>query len=216
MENLLSKKLILVTGIIFVMFLLLSTAVEAFAGWGWIIFHERSFKGRVIDAETKEPVEGAVAVAQYHANYLGPTASHKTLIDVQEALTDSKGEFFISSLTRLIYPFALGSGTDFLIWKPGYKPAISPGEFFSKEPGTIEDWPVWIPEIQSYGERPRRIGIVELEGVKTLEERRMVSVDPFGEESDWKKQKQFIRLIREEWEFIYKEPAGNLYKIEEK
>ncbi len=81
----------------------------ASAGSGWLIYHERSFKGRVIDAETKEPIDGAVVVAQYHVNMLGPTGSHTTLIDVQEALTDKKGEFVLPSLTKMINPFSTGN-----------------------------------------------------------------------------------------------------------
>ena len=110
------------------------------AGSGWLVFHERSFKGEVIDTETKEPIEGAVVVAQYHVNMLGPTGSHSTLIDVQEALTDKKGEFFLPSMTKVINPISTGDDTSFLIWKPGYKKQdIWGGYFFAKEPGTVEN-----------------------------------------------------------------------------
>lgn len=32
----------------------------------WLIYHKPEFKGMVIDAETKEPIEGAVVVAVYY------------------------------------------------------------------------------------------------------------------------------------------------------
>lgn len=193
----------------------LSNAV--FAGSGWLIYHESAFKGIVIDAETKEPIEGAVVIAKYHVNTWGPVESSTDLIDVRETLTNKKGEFFMPPLTRIISPLSKGDYTSFLIWKPGYKPVSEPpaiiGEFFfSKEPGTIGTRRVYTDSgIELI---PVRLGIVELVKVKTKEERRMVSVGPEGERSDWKKQKQFIKLIREEWEYITGKPAGDLYKIE--
>lgn len=167
------------------------------AGSGWLIYYERSFKGRVIDGETKEPIEGAVVVAQYHSNVLGPTGSHTTLIDVQEALTDGKGEFFIPSKTKIIYPLSVGDDTSFLVWKPGYnRKDIWGGYFFAKEPGTIENRPVHTDKGVEL--KPVRIGIAELELVKTKEERRKLMPTRIGELSDFKKQKQFIRLLNEE------------------
>ena len=194
--------------------ILAALCATASAGSGWLIYHERSFKGRVIDAETKEPIDGAVVVAQYHVNMLGPTGSHTTLIDVQEGLTDKKGEFVLPSLTKMINPFSTGDDTSFLIWKPGYKKEdIWGGYFFEKEPGTVENRPVHAEG--GLVLRPMRLGIVELIKVKTREERRSLHLGPVGDERVYKKQKQFIKLIRDEWEYLYGEPARDLYKIEE-
>jgi len=184
------------------------------AGSGWVVYHEQSFKGRVIDAETKEPIEGAVVVAQYHSNVLGPASSHSTLIDVQEALTDGKGEFFIPSKTKIIYPLSVGDDTSFLVWKPGYKKEdIWGGYFFAKEPGTIENRPTHTEKGLEL--KPVRLGIVELRKVKTMDERKMALADPQGEKSEWRKQKQFIKMIRKEWEHLTGKSAGDLYKSEE-
>jgi hypothetical protein len=199
-------------GVIFIIFLLCTQM--AGAGSGWLIYHERSFKGRVIDAETKEPVEGAVVVAQYHSNVLGPTGSHTTLIDVQEALTDSEGKFFIPSKTRIIYPLSVGDDTSFLVWKPGYKRKDIWGRyFFTKEPGTIQNRPTHTDKGLEL--KPVRTGIAVLENVITKEERRKVLVGPKGEKRHWRKQKQFIKLIRQESEYLTGRPSGNLYKFEE-
>jgi hypothetical protein len=195
-------------------FILVAPCAAANAGSGWLIYHERSFKGRVIDVETKEPIDGAVVVAQYHVNMLGPTGSHTTLIDVQEALTDKKGEFVLPSLTKMINPFSTGDDTSFLIWKPGYRKVdIWGGYFFAKEPGTVENRPVHADG--GLVLRPVRLGIVELEKVKDREERRSSLPGPVDDEPVWKKQKQFIKMIRSEWEYLYGEPAKDLYKIEE-
>jgi len=184
------------------------------SGWGWVIFHERSFKGKVIDAEAKAPIEGAVIVAQYYIRVLVPTGSHSVLTDVQEALTDKNGEFSIPSLTRFIHPLATGDKTFFLVWKPGYKKEeIRNSYFFTKEPGTVENLPVQTEK--GFEMKSVRLGIVELKKVKTLQERRMVLVGPVGEEGDWKKQKKFIEMIRREWEYITGEPAKDLYRSKE-
>lgn len=169
------------------------------AGSGWLIYHERSFKGRVIDAETKEPIEGAVVVAQYHSNVLGPTGSHTTLIDVQEALTDSKGEFFIPSKTRMISPISVGDDTSFLVWKPGYtRKDIWGGYFFAKEPGTIENRPTHTDKGLEL--KPARIGIAELAKLKTKEERLKGMPSPVGDLD--KKQTNLIKAINEERRYL--------------
>jgi hypothetical protein len=169
------------------------------AGSGWLIFHERSFKGKVIDTETKDPIEGAVVVAQYHVNMLGPTGSHSTLIDVQEALTDKEGEFFLPSLTKVINPISTGDDTSFLIWKPGYKKEdIWGGYFFAKEPGTVENRRVYAEG--SLVLRPVRLGIVELTQLKTREERLKGMPSPVGDLD--KKQANLIKAINEERRYL--------------
>jgi len=183
--------------VIFIIFFL-STQIAG-AGSGWLIYHERSFKGRVIDAETKEPIEEAVVVAQYHSNVLGPTGSHTTLIDVQEALTDSRGEFFIPSKTRIIYPLSVGDDTSFLVWKPGYnRKDIWGGYFFAKEPGTIENRPTHTDKGLEL--KPVRIGIVEVTKLRTKEERLKGMPSPVGDLD--RKQTNLIKAINEERRYL--------------
>jgi len=169
------------------------------AGSGWLIYHERLFKGKVIDVETKEPIEGAVVVAQYHSNVLGPAGSHTTLIDVQEALTDSKGEFFIPSKTRIISPLSVGDDTSFLVWKPGYnRKDIWGGYFFAKEPGTIENRPTHTD--RGLELKPMTMGIVELVRLQTKEERLQGMPSPVGDLDQ--KQVNLIKAINEEREYL--------------
>ena len=181
--------------------ILAALCATASAGSGWLIYHERSFKGRVIDAETKEPIDGAVVVAQYHVNMLGPTGSHTTLIDVQEALTDKKGEFVLPSLTKMINPFSTGDDTSFLIWKPGYKKEnIWGGYFFEKEPGTVENRPVHAEG--GLVLRPVRLGIVELAPQRSSDERRknIPSLPSWDDFLD--KQSKLIEMINNEEELL--------------
>lgn len=90
-----------------------------------------TFKGRVIDADTKEPIEGAVVVASWleeRATVAGPTTRLK---DVAETLTDKNGEWAIKgpkgreggNITA-IFTFLTGTyytlTPEFIIFKPGY------------------------------------------------------------------------------------------------
>jgi len=151
----------------------------------------------VIDSETKEPIEGAVIVAQYYIRVLVPTGSHSVLTDVRETLTDKNGEFSIPSLTRFIHPLATGDKTFFLVWKPGYKKEeIRDSYFFTKEPGTVENLAVQTEK--GFEMKSVRLGIVELKKAKTMEERRKEIPTRVGEFPDFRKQKEFIRLINEE------------------
>ena len=86
---------------------------------GWLIFHKPEYRGRIIEADTKKPIEGAVIVAMYSVDYYigGPAGSNPELIHVRETLTNEKGEFVIPSYTTLMSPISYELGTDFIIYK---------------------------------------------------------------------------------------------------
>ena len=90
-----------------------------------------TFKGKVVDADTKEPIEGAVVVASWFeetATVAGPSTRLK---DVRETLTDNRGEWVIQgpkgrrggNITA-IFTFLTGTyytkRPQFTIFKPGY------------------------------------------------------------------------------------------------
>ncbi len=90
-----------------------------------------TFKGKVIDADTREPIEGAVVVAVWSEETTTPTAIHSRLKDAKEVLTNKNGEWVIKgpkgrkggSITAI---FTFFTGTyytkrpQFTIFKPGY------------------------------------------------------------------------------------------------
>jgi len=175
---------------------------------GWIISREGPFKGKIIDAETKEPIEGAIIVAQYHVMALYVVGWRSDLKDIREALTDSKGEFYLPTVTMLMSPTSFGDDTSFLIWKPGYKYRESwGGYFFTKEPGTIENRPTHTDKGLEL--KPTRLGIVELTPVKTMEERLKSMPTRVGDEEydpGYKKEKNLVKLINAERKFLGLEP----------
>jgi len=91
-------------------------------------FHTKTFRGKVIDADTKEPIEGAVVVAEWQTETTTPTATHTNLKDVKEVLTDKNGEWSINGLRghgpipglSLFIPYT--KEPKFTIFKPGYCP----------------------------------------------------------------------------------------------
>lgn len=199
-------------------FIMTFTCSSSYAGW--LIYHKPAFSGKIIDAETKEPIEGAVVVAIYQKDPIisGPGGGSPSIIKVKEALTDKNGKFSISAYTTLIKPLSLENRVDFIIYKPGYGSwpgrSIYPFDFvgpeylFTRPFGTQQ-------EITAWGKTATiTYGIAELPPLKTWQERKKASPSPVGEPSDWKEQKELIKLIRQEWQYIYHRDPRNLYKIE--
>ncbi len=90
-----------------------------------------AFEGKVVDAETKEPIEGAVVVAVWHeetATIAGPSSRFK---DVKETLTNKNGQWVMRGPKGIeagyiitIFSFLTGvhftESPEFIIFKPGY------------------------------------------------------------------------------------------------
>lgn len=86
----------------------------------WLIYHKPEFKGRVIDAETKAPIEGAAVSVYYEVQYYDIGGGGSRVIHTKETLTDENGEFVIPSYTTLMLPFNTSDDADLIIYKPGY------------------------------------------------------------------------------------------------
>lgn len=110
------------------------------------------FRGKVLDADTKEPLEGAVAIVVWHRP--DPTTLGHTGIFVEafETLTDPQGEFTLPAFTS-VNPSV--EPPNFRIFKPGYG---SYPKFHTRAQGTLRD-------------SARQPAVVELPKLKTREER---------------------------------------------
>lgn len=186
-------------------FLIASSSVFAA---DWLIFKKPAYKGKVIDAETKEPIEGAVVVAVYEKQSLGIVESYSVTVDVKETLTDKNGEFHIPSYIALIQPLSWGSYTTFIIFKPGY------GNFPDYRTYPPKKIPLDVLEGFFIGETGKEVellernkcggdmfnkcgeeilnrwkvtfGIVELPKLETWDERDKVNmISPTDDENDW-------------------------------
>jgi len=79
------------------------------------------WKGKVVDAQTKQPIEGAAVVAVWSKSYRGPAGLSTGYLDARETVTDNDGKFEIESFSALDVPFFREiSGPLFTIYKPGY------------------------------------------------------------------------------------------------
>jgi hypothetical protein len=83
-----------------------------------------TYRGKVVDADTGEPLEGAVFVVVWYKKPLitmdGPTDFH----DAKEVLTDAKGEFSLDGSPAIDWnPFtSVSKSPAIAIFKPGYGP----------------------------------------------------------------------------------------------
>jgi hypothetical protein len=108
------RKLIIEITLVFVLF----SSTSAFA---WLIYTKPEFRGRVIDQESKAPIEGAVVVVLYEKWEFGGPAGGNTLpMDAKETLTNKAGEFYFPAYRTLIGPLSRVSDVSFIIFKPGY------------------------------------------------------------------------------------------------
>lgn len=80
------------------------------------------YYGKVIDTETKEPIEGAVVLVVFHTEEWGPAGSITRFADALETVTDKNGEFKIPA--HRVTTFRPLQGWDrygyFTIFKPEY------------------------------------------------------------------------------------------------
>lgn len=82
-----------------------------------------TFRGKVVDGETGDPLEGAVVVIVWHRFSYVPLPHPVEIVDkVAEHLTDADGEFSAEASPGLIAPaFAR---RQVVIYKPGYRPVL--------------------------------------------------------------------------------------------
>jgi len=160
--------------------------------------HAKTFRGKVIDADTKEPIEGAVVVAVWKTERTTPTATHVDLKDMKECLTDKNGGWSITGPKgradelipglSLFIPYT--KEPQFIVFKPGY--CSWPNGFYIKacegriKPGgngkIIEGETMELPKLTRREDRLKALpSPIEKEGERKKE--------------FYKKQKILLRLI---------------------
>lgn len=148
-------------------------------------------QGKIVDADTKEPIEGVVVFVQWRETHLW---AGSTFIDVQETLTDKDGKFYLSGIWVLNPWKRIGVDTIMIIYKSGYR-AISTG--------VIENWRDIKPD-------PNLEYVLKLEDGKpvimlkklTAEERKQESI-PTTPNIPEDKMKLLTEEVNKEYEFKY-------------
>ncbi|RMG02440.1 MAG: hypothetical protein D6726_07520, partial [Nitrospirae bacterium] len=89
-----------------------------------VFFHDKEIRGYVLEAQTGEPIEGAVVVAAWALTQV-PGEGFGGYARIIETVTDKDGKFVIPSwwsfkpwkLCSVMY----GNGAKIIIYKPGYE-----------------------------------------------------------------------------------------------
>lgn len=194
------------------------------AASGWIVYGDGSYHGKVIDTETKEPIEGAVIVATYHVSCYRIVQQNSKEVGVQETLTQADGTFRIPSFWTITTPECWASYTDFVVFKPGYGtfPYSGPlGEGQTQDPSSLYS------RTNIYSSDSRKLqhiqnltrkniqdifktgSIVELPRLETIQElRQNFPSEPVSSERLRTKIKKFFKLVNEQRKELGYEPIG--------
>ncbi len=152
------------------------------SAYAWLYYSKPEFRGSVIDAQTKQPIEGAVVVVLYYKyEFNWPGGGSSVPMNAKETLTDNKGEFYFPPYKTMISPLSGGSYADFIIFKPGYKAIdnlnglpinISCEKYFAIEKDMIgKEGEVKYVERDTLYSYKGPLGLVELEKALTRKER---------------------------------------------
>ncbi|MCF8111822.1 MAG: carboxypeptidase-like regulatory domain-containing protein [Desulfobacteraceae bacterium] len=108
--------------VFFIAFFSLLSVIILSAFLGFISFYEPPRHGRVIDADTKEPIEGVVVMGYWDINYLPDIfiGAPSYYYDARETVTDEEGYFTLPGLGPWLYPGYL-QGPYTSVYKKGYK-----------------------------------------------------------------------------------------------
>lgn len=91
-------------------------------GCGHLVYADGPYQGRVIDAETKQPIEGAAVLAVWWKREPGIGHYTSSVYDAQETLTDQEGNFTIPGVVgRPLNPLAVIREPKFTVFKPEYE-----------------------------------------------------------------------------------------------
>lgn len=147
--------------------LLVSIAVILFIiFWPWAFL--APYKGKVIDADTKEPIEDAAVLVVYYNFYPTGAGSISSAGDAQETLTDGNGEFKMPWKVILYGDAKFCPDGEVIIFKPGY--GVLPSHKRSTAVGENKSWPpafkyvvYEIPKLKTREERIKNVLNVQIE-----------------------------------------------------
>lgn len=168
----------------------------------YFAYWDVTYHGKVIDADTKEPIKGAVVVISWNEVRAAVPHPHTRFKDVKETLTDKNGKWkirgprgiegggFLVGDILMVYTLLTGKFVTepplFIIFKPGYC-----------------SWSVSAFGIDACKEKLRPYGIgrgetAKLPKLTRREDRLRALPSPVDGEGAWEKEKEFIRMINEE------------------
>ena len=183
--------------VIFIVLAIISSPIIYLIIWfNFPYYYLAPFEGRVIDADTKQPIKGAAVLTVYNRRLPSIQGSISFPIDAQETLTDNNGEFKIPEV-RIWFGGKTRSPQDqaLTIFKPGY--GVLPGHNRSRAIGVNKSWPP-----------PKKYVVYELPKLKTWEERKDNLFFSQYNEIPYQKRKNFANLINNEYKSLGYSPRS--------
>lgn len=144
--------------------------------------YDGPYKGRIVDADTGQPIEGVVVLGEWSKVAVTPAGGVSSYYDAKETLTDKNGEFEIRGLGLKILSNV--APMNVLIFKAGYEYiGFGPWESFELDP-------IFKKKISWEGEK----AIIPLRKL-TLEERRQKGNPDYPSKAPEEKIKLMLREI---------------------
>jgi len=103
----------------FTLILLTALLALALSGCLYPVRYDGPYLGRVIDEETREPIEGVVVLGTWDIFHNNLAGGNHTFYDARETVTDKKGEFTMEGMGLRV--FSNLEPMSVLIFKSGYK-----------------------------------------------------------------------------------------------
>ena len=144
-----------------------------------------SFEGKVIDADTKEPISGAVVLAVYYKTVYTVAGSNSYITDGQETLTDESGEFRIPEVKVRSMSKRGSPRGKLIIFKPGY--GVFPDHKQSNAVDVNKSWPP-----------PNEFIVCELPELKTEKDRKANIHIRSYHEIPYQKSMFYMKMLNEE------------------
>lgn len=118
-------------------FILITFVLSVTSCYGFAVIHKDGpYEGKVVDADSGEPIEGVVVLGEWSNEHISPGGAVHSFHDAQETITDKNGEFRIEGMGLDILSNV--TPMDILIFKAGYEYLASPWESLKKSRYLIE------------------------------------------------------------------------------
>lgn len=88
------------------------------SGCAYIVRYDGTYQGKVVDADTREPIEGAIVLGTWYTESPTVAGAHTDYYDARETATDKNGAFTIPGQGLRIMSRILPM--DVMIFKAGY------------------------------------------------------------------------------------------------
>lgn len=112
------------------------------SGCFYLVRYEAPYKGRIIDADTSEPIEGVVVLGEWDREYPTPAGAVHRYYDARETVTDKNGDFEIPSVGLRVFTNIIPMYV--LIFKAGYQHiGMGPWESLKWDGGLLMEKAKW-------------------------------------------------------------------------